>query len=131
MAEAGKLKALDTTLASLKKRFGEGTVMKLGEVGRLKVAAIPTGSLSLDLALGIGGIPRGRVTEIYGPESSGKTTICQHIIAEAQKAGGIAAFIDVEHTLDPDYRGAAALMWTSCTSRSRIRVSRPWRSPRR
>lgn len=103
MAEAGKLKALDTTLASLKKRFGEGTVMKLGEAERLKVAAIPTGSLSLDLALGIGGVPRGRITEIYGPESSGKTTICQHIIAEAQKMSGIAAFIDVEHALDPDY----------------------------
>ncbi len=103
MAEAGKIKALDTTLASLKKRFGEGTVMKLGEAERLKVAAIPTGSLSLDLALGIGGVPRGRITEIYGPESSGKTTICQHIIAEAQKMGGIAAFIDVEHALDPDY----------------------------
>ncbi len=103
MAEPGKLKALDTTLASLKKRFGEGTVMKLGEAERLKVAAIPTGSLSLDLALGIGGVPRGRITEIYGPESSGKTTICQHIIAEAQKMGGIAAFIDVEHALDPDY----------------------------
>ncbi|MGQ9490255.1 MAG: recombinase RecA [Anaerolineae bacterium] len=103
MAEPGKLKALDTTLANLKKRFGEGTVMKLGEAERLKVAAIPTGSLSLDLALGIGGVPRGRITEIYGPESSGKTTICQHIIAEAQKMGGIAAFIDVEHALDPDY----------------------------
>jgi len=103
MAEAGKMKALDTTLASLKKRFGEGTVMKLGETERLKVAAIPTGSLSLDLALGIGGVPRGRITEIYGPESSGKTTVCQHIIAEAQKMGGIAAFIDVEHALDPDY----------------------------
>jgi recombination protein RecA len=103
MAEAGKIKALDTTLASLKKRFGEGTIMKLGESGRLKVAAIPTGSLSLDLALGIGGVPRGRITEIYGPESSGKTTVCQHIIAEAQKMGGIAAFIDVEHALDPDY----------------------------
>ncbi len=103
MAEAGKIKALDTTLASLKKRFGEGTVMKLGESERLKVAAIPTGSLSLDLALGIGGVPRGRITEIYGPESSGKTTVCQHIIAEAQKMGGIAAFIDVEHALDPDY----------------------------
>ncbi len=103
MADTGKLKALDTTLASLKKRFGEGTVMRLGEAEHLKVAAIPTGSLSLDLALGIGGVPRGRVTEIYGPESSGKTTICQHIIAEAQKAGGIAAFIDVEHALDPGY----------------------------
>ena len=103
MADTARLKALDTTLANLKKRFGEGTVMKLGEAERLKVAAIPTGSLSLDLALGIGGVPRGRVIEIYGPESSGKTTICQHIIAEAQKMGGIAAFIDVEHALDPDY----------------------------
>jgi len=103
MADTGKLKALDTTLANLKKRFGEGTVMKLGEAERLKVAAIPTGSISLDLALGIGGVPRGRITEVYGPEASGKTTICQHIIAEAQKMGGIAAFIDVEHALDPGY----------------------------
>jgi recombination protein RecA len=103
MAETGKQKALDTTLASLKKRFGEGTVMKLGESTRLKVPAIPTGSLSLDLALGVGGLPRGRITEIYGPEASGKTTICQHVIAEAQKMGGIAAFIDVEHALDPAY----------------------------
>jgi len=103
MAETGKQKALDTTLASLKKRFGEGTVMKLGESTRLTVPAIPTGSLSLDLALGVGGLPRGRITEIYGPEASGKTTICQHVIAEAQKMGGIAAFIDVEHALDPAY----------------------------
>ncbi len=103
MTETGRLKALDTTLATLKKRFGEGAVMKLGEAQRQKVAAIPTGSLSLDLALGIGGVPRGRITEIYGPEASGKTTICQHIIAEAQKMGGIAAFIDVEHALDTDY----------------------------
>src|SRR5512136_1358541 len=103
MAEVGKQKALDTTLASLKKRFGEGTVMRLGESERLRVDAIPTGSLSLDLALGIGGVPRGRITEIYGPESSGKTTVCQHIIAEAQKLGGVAAFIDVEHALDPAY----------------------------
>jgi len=103
MVEAGKQKALDTALASLRKRFGEGTVMKLGESSNLKVGAIPTGSLSLDLALGIGGVPRGRITEIYGPEASGKTTICQHIIAEAQKLGGIAAFVDVEHTLDPGY----------------------------
>jgi recombination protein RecA len=103
MADTGKQKALDTALANLKKRFGEGTVMRLGEAERLKVAAIPTGSLSLDLALGIGGVPRGRITEIYGPEASGKTTICQHIIAEAQRIGGIAAFVDVEHTLDPGY----------------------------
>ncbi len=103
MADSGKTKALETTLASLKKRFGEGAVMKLGEATNMKVEAIPTGSISLDLALGIGGIPRGRITEIYGPEASGKTTICQHIIAEAQKLGGVAAFVDVEHALDPAY----------------------------
>jgi len=103
MADAGKQKALDTALANLKKRFGEGTVMRLGEAERIAVAAIPTGSISLDRALGIGGVPRGRITEIYGPEASGKTTICQHIIAEAQKMGGIAAFIDVEHAMDADY----------------------------
>ncbi|MBI5305928.1 MAG: recombinase RecA [Chloroflexi bacterium] len=103
MSDSGKAKSLETTLATLKKRFGEGAVMKLGETSSLKVDSIPTGSISLDLALGIGGIPRGRVTEIYGPEASGKTTICQHIIAEAQKTGGVAAFIDVEHALDPQY----------------------------
>ncbi|HEX9076363.1 MAG TPA: recombinase RecA [Anaerolineae bacterium] len=103
MAETGKTKALETTLASLKKRFGEGAIMKMGEATGMKVDAIPTGSISLDLALGIGGIPRGRVTEIYGPEASGKTTLCQHIIAQAQKMGGVAAFIDVEHALDPIY----------------------------
>lgn len=102
-SETGKAKALETALASLRKRYGEGAIMKLGETTSLKVDAIPTGSISLDLALGIGGIPRGRVTEIYGPEASGKTTICQHIIAEAQKMGGVAAFIDVEHALDPQY----------------------------
>ncbi len=102
-AETGKTKSLETTLASLKKRFGEGAIMKMGEATGMKVDAISTGSISLDLALGIGGIPRGRVTEIYGPEASGKTTLCQHIIAEAQKLGGVAAFIDVEHALDPTY----------------------------
>ncbi len=103
MADSGKTKSLETTLASLKKRFGEGAIMKLGEATGMKVDVIPTGSISLDLALGVGGIPRGRVTEIYGPEASGKTTLCQHIIAEAQKMGGVAAFIDVEHALDPAY----------------------------
>ncbi len=101
--ETGKTKTLETTIASLKKRFGDGAIMKLGDATGMKVDAIPTGSISLDLALGVGGIPRGRVTEIYGPEASGKTTICQHIIAEAQKKGGVAAFIDVEHALDPAY----------------------------
>ena len=103
MAGDGKQKALDSTLANLKKRFGEGAIMKLGDAANMRVESIPTGSLSLDLALGIGGIPRGRVTEIYGPESSGKTTICLHVIAEAQRLGGTCAFVDVEHALDPDY----------------------------
>ncbi len=101
--QSGKGKALETTLANLNKKFGEGIVMKLGEATKLTIEAIPTGSLSLDIALGIGGVPRGRVMEIYGPESSGKTTVCLHIIAEAQKRGGICGFIDVEHALDPLY----------------------------
>ena len=100
---AGKEKALEEALAQLKKRFGDGTIMKMGEAPELKIEAIPTGSITLDLALGIGGVPRGRIVEIYGPESSGKTTLCSHIIAEAQKMGGTCAFIDVEHALDPSY----------------------------
>jgi recombination protein RecA len=99
----GKDKALDAALAQIKKQFGEGAVMRLGEASHLNVEAIPTGSLSLDLAIGIGGVPRGRVTEIYGPEASGKTTLCQHIVAEAQKRGGVCAYIDMEHALDPTY----------------------------
>lgn len=94
---------LDTTVATLNKRFGDGTIMRLGEATHMIVEVIPTGSLSLDIALGVGGVPRGRVIEIYGPESSGKTTLCQHIIAEAQRNGGICAFIDMEHALDPYY----------------------------
>jgi recombination protein RecA len=103
MSDDGKLKALDTTLAQIRKRFGDGAIMKLGEGTNLDVEAIPTGCLALDVALGIGGVPRGRITEIYGPESSGKTTLCQHVIAECQRMGGIAAFVDVEHALDPSY----------------------------
>jgi len=103
MPEDGRGKALETTLAQLRKRFGDGAIMKLGDSSALDVEAIPTGCLALDVALGIGGIPRGRITEIYGPESSGKTTLCQHVIAECQKLGGIAAFVDVEHALDPAY----------------------------
>ena len=102
MSEA-KDKALENAMKDITKRYGDGAIMKLGDAHSLRVEAIPTGSLSLDLALGIGGIPRGRVTEIFGPESSGKTTICQHIVAEAQKMGGTAAFIDMEHALDPKY----------------------------
>ena len=100
---ADKKKALETALTQIEKQFGKGAVMKLGENASMNVEAISTGSLSLDLALGIGGIPKGRVVEIYGPESSGKTTIALHVIAQAQKAGGEAAFIDVEHALDPVY----------------------------
>ncbi len=103
MADNGRAKALEATLATLKKRFGDGAIMKLGETTKLNVEAIPTGALSLDIALGIGGLPKGRIIEIYGPESSGKTTLCQHVIAEAQKLGGVAAFVDVEHALDPAY----------------------------
>jgi len=101
--DEGKQIALDKALGDLTKRFGDGTVMRLGDAHHLRVEAIPTGSLSLDIALGVGGIPRGRVTEIYGPESSGKTTICQHIVAEVQRLGGTAAFVDMEHALDPVY----------------------------
>ncbi len=101
-----KKKALETALASIEKQFGKGAVMKLGQNSTLNVEAISTGSLGLDLALGIGGLPRGRIIEMYGPESSGKTTLALHCIAEAQKKGGIAAFIDVEHALDPVYAEA-------------------------
>ncbi len=105
-AQDSKSKALETALAQIEKQFGKGAVMKLGQNVTMQVDAISTGSLSLDLALGIGGLPRGRVVEIYGPESSGKTTVALHVIAEAQKAGGEAAFIDVEHALDPVYAKA-------------------------
>ena len=98
-----KKKALEVALAQIEKQFGKGSVMKLGETATMTVEAIPTGALSLDIALGIGGVPRGRIIEVYGPESSGKTTVALHMIAEAQKMGGEAAFIDAEHALDPVY----------------------------
>ncbi len=100
--EAKKM-MLDKAVTDISKRFGEGSIMRLGEAKHMQVEAIPTGSISLDLALGVGGIPRARITEIYGPESSGKTTLCLQVIAEAQKMGGTAAFIDMEHALDPIY----------------------------
>ena len=104
MANEEKMKALDAALANIEKQFGKGTVMKLGDTAaNMNVEAIPTGSLSLDLALGIGGVPKGRIIEIYGPESSGKTTVALHIVAEVQRSGGIAGFIDAEHALDPVY----------------------------
>jgi recombination protein RecA len=96
-------KAMELALTQIERRFGKGAIMKLGDAAKVHVEAIPTGSIALDLALGVGGVPRGRVTEVYGPESSGKTTLCLHILASAQRAGGYAAFIDAEHALDPSY----------------------------
>ena len=104
MANEDKKRALDAAIAKLEKDFGKGTVMRLGDPSaQVAVETIPTGSLSLDLALGLGGVPKGRIVEIYGPESSGKTTVALHMIAEVQKRGGIAGFIDAEHALDPVY----------------------------
>ena len=98
-----KKKALESAISQIEKSFGKGSVMKLGQQRTTEIDSISTGSIGLDMALGIGGLPRGRVVEIYGPESSGKTTLTLHIIAEAQKKGGTCAFIDAEHALDPDY----------------------------
>ena len=103
MAAADRDKALDTALAQIDRQFGKGSVMRLGDDVRAPIEVIPTGSIALDVALGIGGLPRGRVVEVYGPESSGKTTVALHAVASAQRAGGIAAFIDAEHALDPEY----------------------------
>src|SRR5579864_4486388 len=102
-ATSDREKAIEQALSQIERRFGKGAIMKLGDVSKIHVEVIPTGSIALDLALGVGGIPRGRITEIYGPESSGKTTLCLHIIANAQRAGGYAAFIDAEHALDRTY----------------------------
>ncbi len=101
--DKNKSKAIDIALDQIKKQFGKGAIMKFGEAKTMKIDVIPTGSLSLDLALGVGGVPRGRVIEIFGPESSGKTTLAMHIVAEAQKTGGAAAFVDAEHAMDPEY----------------------------
>jgi recombination protein RecA len=97
------MKALEATLADLTKRFGDGTIVRLGDAGHMAVEVIPSGSLTVDIATGVGGVPRGRITEIYGPESSGKTTFCLHVINQAQKRGGLCAFVDMEHALDPAY----------------------------
>jgi recombination protein RecA len=107
LAERGR--AVDAAILAIEKQFGRGSIMKLGSAERQQVESIPTGSIALDLALGVGGIPRGRIVEVFGPESSGKTTLCQHVIAEAQRKGGIAAFIDVEHALDPGYARACGV----------------------
>jgi len=101
--DGAKRAVLDKAVGDILKRYGDGSIVRLGEAQHMQTEAYPTGSLSLDIALGVGGVPRGRITEIYGPESSGKTTICQHVIAEVQKLGGTAAFIDMEHALDPVY----------------------------
>src|SRR5579863_3319158 len=101
--EAKQHKALDSAISEIKERFGEGSIMKLSESNKVNVDAIPTGSIAMDMALGVGGMPRGRIIEIYGAESSGKTTLCLHIVAEAQKKGGVCAYIDAEHAMDPDY----------------------------
>jgi recombination protein RecA len=103
MEDSGKAKALEIAVSQLKKRYGEGSIMKMGDSSQFNVQVIPTGSMALDAALGTGGVPRGRITEIFGPEASGKTTLAQHIIAEAQRAGGVAAIVDTEHALDPTY----------------------------
>ena len=99
-------KSLDMAMSQIERQFGKGAIMRLGSDHAVRIAAIPTGALALDLALGIGGVPRGRIVEIFGPESSGKTTLALHIVAEAQRNGGIAAFIDAEHALDPAYARA-------------------------
>ena len=122
-----KQKAIETAISQIEKQFGKGSIMKLGSTATLNVEAISTGSISLDMALGIGGVPRGRIVEIYGPESSGKTTVALHIVAQAQKAGGEAAFIDVEHALDPVYAKALIPFWYL----SRIPVNRLWKLPKR
>src|SRR6187397_505833 len=106
---AERSKAVDAALSTIEKQFGRGAIMRLGSSDRQQVESIPSGSIALDLALGVGGIPRGRITEVFGPESSGKTTLCQHVLAEAQKRGGVVAFIDVEHALDPGYARACGV----------------------
>ena len=104
MVREDKLKALDAAISQIEKQYGKGSIMKLGDnSAHMNVETIPTGSLSLDIALGLGGLPKGRIIEIYGPESSGKTTVALHAVAEVQKRGGIAGFIDAEHALDPAY----------------------------
>lgn len=127
--DENKKRALTAALSQIEKQFGKGAVMRMGDRVVEAVEVIPTGSLMLDIALGIGGLPKGRVVEIYGPESSGKTTLTLQAIAECQKKGGTAAFIDAEHALDPIYAAKLGVTWTTCCCRSPIPVSRRWKSP--
>ena len=111
MNQEDKRRALETAVASIEKDYGKGSIMRLGDNTAMNIETIPTGSISLDLALGLGGIPKGRIIEIFGPESSGKTTLALHVVAEAQKLGGIAGFVDAEHALDPKYAKAIGRPW--------------------
>ena len=120
-------KALETALAQIDRQFGKGAIMRLGSEERAKVAVIPTGSIALDVALGVGGLPRGRIVEIYGPESSGKTTLALHVIAEAQRNGGTAAFVDAEHALDPGYAKKLGVDIDELIVSQPIPVNRRWR----
>ena len=122
-------KALDVALAQIDKQYGKGSVMRLGDETRVPIQVIPTGSIALDVALGIGGLPRGRVIEIYGPESSGKTTVALHAVASARQPAGSRAFIDAEHALDRTTRRRSASTPTRCWSPSPTPGSRRWRSP--
>ena len=127
-----KSRAIDLALSQIEKQFGKGSIMRLGAWDLTTgMEAISSGSLSLDAALGVGGYPRGRVIEIFGPESSGKTTLSLHAIAEAQKIGGTAAFVDAEHALDADLlRASSAWISTTCWCRSPTAANRPWKSPK-
>lgn len=125
-----KIAALEAAIDHINKQYGAGAVMKLGENTHMTVETIPTGSLSLDLALGVGGVPKGRIIEIYGPESGGKTTIALHMVAEVQKTGGVAAFIDAEHALDPSYARKSGSTLMIFMFRSRTAESRHWRLQR-
>lgn len=125
MPNSEKLKALQAAMDKIEKSFGKGSIMKMGDDSIEQVEVIPTGSIGLNVALGVGGYPRGRIIEIYGPESSGKTTLAIHAIAEAQKAGGIAAFIDAEHAFDRFYAPSWALTWTTSSSPNPTTANRP------
>ena len=131
MAKDDKLKALDAAIAQIERQYGKGSVMKLGDnSANMNVETVPTGSLSLDIALGLGGLPKGRIIEIYGPESSGKTTVALHCVAEVQKQGGIAGFIDAEHAMILSMQRTSVLILTISIFPSRTAESRRSRSPR-